>query len=80
MAIAEEDTKPEAGVPWFPASDKTKDPRHRWFVENYGAQCWELDALSPVILRERIEDEILVSLDWMRGTTRSRSRPRSASP
>ena len=34
VAIAEEDTLPAAAVPWFPASDKTSDRRHDWYVEN----------------------------------------------
>jgi hypothetical protein len=33
-----------ADLPSFPASDKTKDPRHKWFVQNHGHDCWELDA------------------------------------
>ena len=32
-------------------------------VERYGCRCWELDALSPVILRERVEAEIVARLD-----------------
>jgi hypothetical protein len=46
------------GLPSFPASDKTKDPRHDWFVRNYGERCWELDAMDPNDLRARVEDEI----------------------
>lgn len=42
----------------FPAKDKEKDPRYRWFVSRYGDECWELDAMSPVELRERVKDEI----------------------
>ena len=34
-------------LPSFPAADKKKDPRHDWFVENYGKRCWELDAIGP---------------------------------
>ena len=63
IAIADVDTTRKARVPSFPASDKIKDPRHKWYVENYGSRCWELDALSPVILRERVEAEILSRLD-----------------
>lgn len=63
IAINDEDTIAGAGVPSFSASDKTKDPRHAWYVENYGPLCWELDALSPVILRDRVEREILQRLD-----------------
>jgi hypothetical protein len=47
-----------AGLPSFPASDKKKDPRHKWFVKNFGNHCWELDALDPNNLRARVEQEI----------------------
>jgi hypothetical protein len=53
-----------AGLPWFPASDKatteTKkgDPRHPWYVKNYGKKCWEVDALDPNVLRDCVEEEI----------------------
>ena len=47
----------------FPASDKRKDPRYAWFVRNYGDRCAELDALSPVDLRQRVEDAIRELLD-----------------
>jgi hypothetical protein len=59
----------------FPASDKGPQParrgkpatrgdsRYPWFVENVGDWSWELDALNPTILRERLEDEILAVLD-----------------
>jgi hypothetical protein len=50
------------GLLSFPASDKKKDPRYKWFVANYGKQCWELDAMDPNDLRDvveaAIEDEI----------------------
>lgn len=51
------------GLPGFAADTKSKDPRHRWFVQTYGAQCWELDALSPAILRERVRAAIGGLLD-----------------
>jgi hypothetical protein len=35
------------GLPSFPAADKKKDPRYRWFVKNFGHRCWELDAMDP---------------------------------
>jgi hypothetical protein len=53
-----------ADLPSFPASDKRKDPRYRWFIENYGdellddGQCWELDALDPNELRDTVEANI----------------------
>jgi len=46
------------GLPSFPASDKEKDPRHDWFVRNYGDRCWELDALDPNDLRELVRAAI----------------------
>lgn len=51
-------------LPSFPATDKRKDPRYPWFVANYGDRCWELDALSPAVLRERIEQRIREVVDW----------------
>jgi hypothetical protein len=47
-----------AGLPSFPASDKSKDKRYKWFVKNYGDRCWELDALDPNILRECVRKAI----------------------
>ena len=46
------------GLPSFPASDKAKDPRHKWFVRRFGGLCWELDALDPNDLRNIVESEI----------------------
>lgn len=53
----------DTDLPSFEAESKSKDPRYKWFVQNYGKQAWELDALSPVILRERVECEILSLID-----------------
>jgi hypothetical protein len=47
----------------FDAWSKRGDPRYRWYRDVHGAQCWELDALSPVILRERVETAIVERLD-----------------
>jgi hypothetical protein len=47
-----------APLPSFPASDKRKDPRYKWFIRNYGDQCWEVDALDPNELRRCVEEEI----------------------
>jgi hypothetical protein len=46
------------GLPSFPASDKRKDPRHGWFVANYGQQCVELDAMDPNDLRDCVQQAI----------------------
>lgn len=68
VALDRRDVQPGTDLPFFEATDKSKDPRYQWFRENYGAKCWELDALSPVVLRERVEFAILDLLDvpaWM---------------
>jgi hypothetical protein len=52
-----------AALPSFPASDKVKDPRHKWFVKNHGTQCWEIDALDPNTLRDRVEAAIKGEID-----------------
>jgi hypothetical protein len=46
-------------LPSFPAADKRKDPRYRWFVANHGHRCWELDAMDPNDLRECVEQAII---------------------
>ena len=46
------------GLPSFPAADKRKDPRYKWFVANHGDRCWELDAMDPNDLRDCVEQEI----------------------
>jgi hypothetical protein len=62
VALNEDDVK-FSRLPSFQAATKRGDPRYRWFVENYGNTCWELDALSPVILRDRVTDAITRLLD-----------------
>ena len=47
-----------SGLPSFPATDKRKDPRYKWFVANYGDRCWELDAMDPNALRRVVEHAI----------------------
>ena len=54
-----------ADLPSFPATDKKKDPRYKWFVENYGKRCWELDALDPNELRACVETEIMKHIEPM---------------
>jgi hypothetical protein len=46
------------GLPSFPAADKRKDPRYRWFAANHGGDCWELDAMDPNALRNCVEEAI----------------------
>ena len=57
------------GLPSFPAADKKKDPRHKWFVANYGDRCWELDAMDPNDLRDCVEKairELIEPVAWSR--------------
>ncbi len=63
IALTADDVAPGTDMPSFSADTKTKDSRHRWFTEHYGKSCWELDAMSPVILRERVESAIQGLLD-----------------
>jgi hypothetical protein len=68
LALTRDDTRTR-GLPSFMADTKRKDPRYRWYRDGYGSRCWELDALSPVILRERVEQAIVDRLDleaWKR--------------
>jgi hypothetical protein len=69
IALTIEDTEDLGDDLAFPASDKEDDPRYDWFVETHGALCWELDALNPNVLRERVSGAIQAELDlgaWKR--------------
>ena len=52
-----------SALPSFPADSKKGDSRYSWFVDRYGTRCWELDALSPVLLRQRVREAITECLD-----------------
>jgi hypothetical protein len=57
------------GLPSFPASDKRKDPRYKWFTANHGSRCWELDAMDPNVLRNCVKREIVKLIEpvaWKR--------------
>jgi hypothetical protein len=54
----------DPALPSFDAETKIKDPRYPWFSARYGPRCWELDALSPVVLRARVEAWIISMIDW----------------
>ena len=86
LALTEADT--ETGLPSFPASTKGPsnnskgDPRYRWFVERYGTECWELDAMNPTDLRGRVEQAILSRIDgstWNRADIAERAELESLS-
>ena len=59
----EKDENGKSKLPSFSVETKIKDPRYNWYKAKYGNECWELDALSPVILRERIDSAIRCYLD-----------------
>ena len=52
-------------------------PRRRWYVERYGRRCWELDAMSPAALRERVREaiEARIEPDSWKGAALLRWRP-----
>ena len=57
------------GLPSFPATDKRKDPRYKWFRANYGDRCWELDAMDPNDLRDCVREaivELIEPVAWER--------------
>jgi hypothetical protein len=51
------------GLPSFPAKSKAKDSRSKWFRENYGERCWELDAMHPNDLRDRVRECIRTEIE-----------------
>ena len=61
--VAIVDADRTADLPSFEASTKRRDPRYRWFVARHGRTCWELDALSPNVLRDRVRAAIVAELD-----------------
>jgi hypothetical protein len=63
IALTLEDTEDLGDDLAFPASDKQDDSRHDWFVDVYGELCWELDAMNPNILRERVRGAVMAELD-----------------
>ena len=61
IALVEDDL---AGLPSFPLETKEKDPRAPWYRRNHHPSlCWELDAMNPNDLRDRVEEEILSYID-----------------
>ena len=63
IALTRDDVE-HGGIPSFPVAGKWKDARFKWWHrQGYGDSCWELDALSPVLLRQRVEQHILALID-----------------
>ncbi|MEW5976029.1 MAG: hypothetical protein AB1898_09520 [Acidobacteriota bacterium] len=65
LALTEEDIGPQ--LKSFEVNSKRSDPRWRWYrqlsVNKHGPYCWELDALSPVVLRKRLENAIKAEIE-----------------
>jgi hypothetical protein len=75
LALDEDDVT-YGRLPSFPAESKRGDSRHAWFVRHYGERCWELDALDPNVLRERVRQAIDRRLDheaWERAEVAERA-------
>lgn len=60
IAVLKEDTP---HLPSFEAGTKSEDKRYPWFVENFGHKCWELDAIDPNDLRQRVREQIVTRLN-----------------
>lgn len=67
-------------LPGFAADTKATDARYQWFVRQHGTECWEVDALSPPVLRARVEAAIVALIDqdaWARAETTERAEQAS---
>jgi hypothetical protein len=51
-------------LPGFDVESKQKDGRYKWYRGRHGARAWELDALSPNVLRAVVEAEIQRYINW----------------
>jgi hypothetical protein len=51
-------------LPYFDLASKRSDARHDWYRGRYGNRCWELDAMNPVDLRQRVARMIKEIIDW----------------
>lgn len=74
--VRETDCHGNPVLPYFDAATKKSDSRHKWFVARYGSKCWELDAMSPAILRARLESAVLAMMDidtWNRALMTERA-------
>jgi hypothetical protein len=63
IALTEDDCEDLGDDLAFPASDKESDTHYEWFAATYGALCWELDAMNPNALRERVRGAVMAELD-----------------
>lgn len=68
------------GLPHFDVTTKSGDARYSWFVKRHGKRCWELDAMSPNLLRERVRESIFEYIDlaaWDRAVSVERAEVES---
>jgi hypothetical protein len=63
VALTAQDVANSA-LPGFHVDTKRADSRYKWFRSRFGTRCVELDALSPVELRRRVEVTIQDYIDW----------------
>lgn len=56
---------PEDTTKLMPFPAKRADTRYQWYVERYGTECWELDAMDPSALRNRVREQIEARLDLL---------------
>lgn len=49
-----------------PNPTKQADPRAKYYIAQYGDQCWELDALPPDELNRIVDEAIRSEIDWGR--------------
>ena len=65
--IALIETDLASGLPWFELDSKRAEPRLSWFLKTsasrHGSRYWELDALDPRALRQRVQEAILEYVD-----------------
>ncbi len=57
IALTAEDVA-DPDLPSFDLETKGGDSRAKWYLSQFGQRCRELDALSPVILRQRVREAI----------------------
>jgi hypothetical protein len=58
VALTEADIA-DPDLPDFDAGTKRDDTRWDWYTTHYGDRCWEVDALNPNVLRERVKQAIV---------------------
>lgn len=82
IAIHKNDVIEDTSLPSFAVESKAKDSRSRWFRDNFGERCWELDAMSPVDLRDRVDSAIRKLIDedaWQHALSVERAEQESLS-